>query len=49
MFWHFTYREYLNGFNPNLHYNSMDDDEFNQRLESDTKTQKKWMLCVKHW
>jgi ATP-dependent DNA helicase RecG len=27
------FREYLKGFNPNLHYNSMDDDEFNQRLK----------------
>jgi predicted HTH transcriptional regulator len=27
------FREYLKGFNPNLHYNTMDDDEFNQRLE----------------
>jgi predicted HTH transcriptional regulator len=24
------FREYLKGFNPNLHYNTMDDDEFNQ-------------------
>jgi ATP-dependent DNA helicase RecG len=27
------FREYLKGFNPNLHYNSMEDDEFNQRLK----------------
>jgi ATP-dependent DNA helicase RecG len=27
------FREYLKGFNPNLHYNSMDDEEFNQRLK----------------
>jgi predicted HTH transcriptional regulator len=27
------FREYLKGFNPNLHYNTMDDDEFNQRLK----------------
>ena len=27
------FREYLKGFNPNLHYNSMDNDEFNQRLK----------------
>jgi ATP-dependent DNA helicase RecG len=27
------FREYLKGFNPNLHYNAMDDDEFNQRLK----------------
>ena len=27
------FREYLKGFNPNLHYNSIDNDEFNQRLK----------------
>ncbi|MDR1974516.1 MAG: hypothetical protein LBQ31_07570 [Bacteroidales bacterium] len=27
------FREYLKEFNPNLHYNTMDDDEFNQRLK----------------
>ncbi|GHS95572.1 hypothetical protein FACS1894207_4850 [Bacteroidia bacterium] len=27
------FREYLKGFNPNLHYNTMDDAEFNQRLK----------------
>jgi ATP-dependent DNA helicase RecG len=27
------FREYLKGFNPNQHYNSMEDDEFNQRLK----------------